>query len=86
MTLALQLQDHRLTLAEITYRLPDFPRLLQQFVWQGLDIAPKFPVLSGFLGFWETNLEGRIHSVRVATVGLIQPTRVRFVHHSFHIH
>jgi len=68
-----QLRGYRLTTAEILYHLPDHPKLLQSFVWQELDIAPKFPVLHGFLDFWEREIEGRLHSVRVAAVELITP-------------
>jgi uncharacterized protein Usg len=32
--LELQLRGYRLATAEITYRLPDHPSLLQTFVWQ----------------------------------------------------
>ncbi|HTQ32912.1 MAG TPA: Usg family protein [Stellaceae bacterium] len=56
---------YRLTTAEITYRLPDHPLLLQTYIWQKFDIAPEFPVLHGFLQFWRENLEGELHSVRV---------------------
>ena len=49
--LELMLKDYRLTTAEILYHLPDHPSLLQTYVWQGLDIAPKFPVLHKFLAF-----------------------------------
>ena len=40
-----QLKNYRLTTAEILYHLPDYPELLQTFVWQNLDLAPKFPAL-----------------------------------------
>lgn len=73
--LARQLNDYRMTLAEITYHLPDHPGLLQTFLWQDLDIAPTFPVLRKFLDFWGHNLDGKLHSVRVADVKLIQPGR-----------
>ena len=73
MSLAKQLQDYRLTTAEILYRLPDHPEILQTYVWQDLDIAPKYPVLRKFLDFWEAKLDGRLHSVRVASVEMIQP-------------
>jgi uncharacterized protein Usg len=73
MSLALQMQNYRLTTAEILYHLPDHPRLLQSYIWQELDIAPDFPVLRKFLGFWETNLEGRLHSVRVGAADIITP-------------
>ena len=75
---AKQMQDYRLTTAEILYHLPDHPRLLQSFIWQDYDIAPKFPVLKGFLDFWEANLDGRLHSVTLASAELITPGDARF--------
>lgn len=77
MSLALQLKDYRLTTAEILYRLPDHPDLLQSYVWQGLDIAPAYPVLHKFIDFWRRELDGPIHSVRVGSARLVQPARVR---------
>ena len=58
-------EQYRLTTAEITYRLPDHPLLLQTYIWQKFDIAPAFPVLHQFLKFWRENVEGELHSVRV---------------------
>lgn len=63
---ARQLHGYRLATAEILYHLPDHPGLLQTYVWQDYDIAPRFPVLSKFLDFWTRELEGPIHSVRLA--------------------
>ena len=59
------LRDYRLTTAEIIYRLPDHPDLLQSFIWQKLDVAPDYPELQRFLEFWSRNLDGKLHSVRV---------------------
>jgi len=73
MTLALQLQDYRLTTAEILYHLPDHPDLLQTYVWQDLDLAPAFPQLHRFLDFWRRELDGKLHSVRVASASLVSP-------------
>ena len=53
MSLARQLNGYRLTTAEIIYHRPDHPSLLQSYVWQDLDMAPRFPVLTRFLRFWE---------------------------------
>ncbi|MGA9868865.1 MAG: Usg family protein [Acetobacteraceae bacterium] len=86
MSLALQLKDYRLTTAEILYRLPDHPDLLQSYVWQGLDIAPAYPVLRKFLDFWRRELEGPIHSVRVGSARLIQPPRMRARGMVMHLH
>ena len=72
-----QLRGYRLTTAEITYRMPDHPAVLQTFVWQKLDIAPRYPMLQSFLEFWEREIEGRIHSVRVAQRGIISAAEYR---------
>jgi uncharacterized protein Usg len=71
--LGLQLNDYRLTTAQILYHMPDHPGLLQTFVWQDYDLAPKFPSLRRFLDFWTRNLDGKLHSVQVASAELITP-------------
>jgi uncharacterized protein Usg len=73
MSLALQMNDYRITTAEIIYRLPDHPAVLQSYIWQNLDLAPKFPELQKFLEFWTRNLDGKLHSVRVGAAKLITP-------------
>ncbi len=55
----------RLTTAEILYHMPDHPHLLQTYVWQGWDLAPQFPALHEFLTFWQRELDGPLHSVRL---------------------
>jgi uncharacterized protein Usg len=75
--LAHQLDNYRLTTAEIVYRLPDHPVLLQTFVWQALDMAPEFPILQKFLAFWEHNIEGKLYAVRVANCRVIRPAEFR---------
>src|SRR4029077_19659934 len=76
MSLARQLRDYRLTTAEILYHLPDHPGILQTYIWQELDIAPRFPVLHKFLDFWHRELDGKLHSVRVASNKLIKPPSI----------
>jgi len=73
----LTLRGYRVTTAEILYHMPDHPDLLQTFIWQELDLAPRFPVLNKFLHFWETNIEGRLHSVRVAARGLFSAAELK---------
>lgn len=86
MSLAKQLKDYRLTTAEILYCLPDHPALLQTYVWQDLDLAPEFPTLRQFLKFWTRELEGRLHSVRVASGGPIRPARLHHTSHMLTLH
>jgi uncharacterized protein Usg len=83
---ARQLEDYRLTTAEILYRMPDHPSVLQTFVWQDLDLAPKFPVLQKFLDFWEKNLDVRLFKVRVANSTLIRPAEFRLNAHLATLH
>jgi uncharacterized protein Usg len=78
-----QLQGFSLTTAEIVYRLPDHPSLLQTYVWQDYDLHPLFPKLKGFLGFWMQNIEGRLHKVLVAHNQLIRPSELRLIDHDF---
>ena len=77
------LRGYRLMTAEILYHMPDHPELLQAFLWQEFDLAPRFPVLNRFLHFWEKNIEGRLHTVRVAARGLIAPTELRHAGNEF---
>ena len=86
MSLVRQLQDYRLTTAEILYHLPDHPNLLQSYIWQDLDIAPRYPVLHKFLDFWKREIEGSLHSVRVASARLIQPARIGHADVSLMLH
>jgi uncharacterized protein Usg len=84
--LQLQLRGYRLTTAEILYHLPDHPHVLQTFLWQHLDIAPDFPVLHRFLDFWVRNIEGKLHSVKVARTAIISPSELQYGQTSFNLH
>ncbi|MGE3333415.1 MAG: usg protein [Rhodospirillaceae bacterium] len=75
--LALQLQNYRLTTAQILYFMPDHPSVLQEFIWQQMDLAPKFPELHAFLDFWNAKLDAKLHSVRVAHCELVKPAELQ---------
>ena len=80
------IEDYRLTTAEILYRLPDHPDILQTYIWQSMDIAPAYPELRKFLDFWDRELDGKLHSVRVAAKPLAGMGRVRHANvvHTLH--
>lgn len=73
--LAQQLKGYRLATAEILYRMPDHPSLLQIFVWQYYDIAPDYPELRKFLAFWAEKIEGELLSVRIGSIEIVTPSR-----------
>ena len=81
-----QVKGYGLTTAEILYRLPDHPSLLQTFVWQQYDLFPNFPELQGFLKFWQTSIDGMLHSVKVAHCGLIRPAELRAINGVYQLH
>lgn len=72
-----QMEGYGLTTAEILYRMPDHPALLQTYVWQEYDLYPKFPNLHRFLDFWSHQLEGVLHTITVAHRELIRPAEFR---------
>jgi uncharacterized protein Usg len=81
-----QLEGYGLTTANILYRRPDHPWLLQTYVWQDYDLCPSFPVLNKFLNFWLEKIEGPLHSVTVAHAKLIKPAEIRAIDGEFRLH
>ena len=65
------LDGYQLTTAHILYRLPDHPRVLQSYVWQDYDLAPKFPTLFRFLNFWTKEIEDALLENRIDMVAYL---------------
>jgi uncharacterized protein Usg len=75
----LMLKGYGLTTAEFLYHMPDRPHILQTFLWQHYDIAPRFPALYRFIEFWREKLDGPLHSVTYTHRRLIAPNEWRSV-------
>ncbi|MFN3892825.1 MAG: usg protein [Beijerinckiaceae bacterium] len=73
------LAGYGLTTANILYRMPDHPAILQNYIWQDYDLHPHFPELRRFLDFWTRKLEGPLHSIVVAHAKLIKPAEMKMV-------
>ena len=82
----LNTRGYGLTTANILYRRPDHPWLLQSYVWQSYDECPEFPALHRFLAFWQDSLDGTLHSVTVAHSKLVTPAQMRTVNGVFQLH
>jgi uncharacterized protein Usg len=82
----LQIAGYGLATIEIHYWMPDHPSLLQQFVLQQYDLAPRFPELKRFLDFWRRDIEAVLHSVRIAHQHLVGPAEWRAVDGVISIH
>jgi uncharacterized protein Usg len=81
-----QVNGYGLTTAEILYRRPDHPWLLQTYVWQDYDLCPDFPELNQFLRFWQKSIEGVLHTVTVAHSRLIRPSEIKAIDGVFRLH
>jgi uncharacterized protein Usg len=84
--LYLQLRGLRLATAEILYHLPDYPDLLQSYIWQEYDHVPDFPELHRFLQFWQSNLDGKLHSVKLASVSFVTVQELSYLQNAFRVH
>jgi uncharacterized protein Usg len=82
----LMLKGYGLTTAHILYHMPDHPHVLQSYIWQDYDLAPRFPALIRFIDFWKARLEGPLHSVRYTHKKLISPTEWQNVGGEFVLH
>jgi uncharacterized protein Usg len=81
-----QLEGYGLTTAEILYRMPDHPALLQSYIWQDYDLFPDFPVLKHFLDFWAQSLDGPLFKVTVGHCKLIKPAELKALDGEFYLH
>ena len=47
----------------IFYWMPDYENILQQFVWQTIDVKPKYPRIYRFLDYWHNNIDAVMNEV-----------------------
>ena len=47
----------------IFYWMPDYENILQQFVWQTMDVKPKYPRINRFLDYWHNNIDAVMNEV-----------------------
>jgi len=82
----MRLAGYRLSTAEILYWMPDYPSVLQSFVWQQYDMPPEFPELHRFLNFWKDNIDAALHTVHVACAESFKAPVVRNAKALYQIH
>jgi uncharacterized protein Usg len=60
--------------------------IICRIIRQDYDLAPEFPVLIKFLGFWRQRLDGPLHSVVVGHSKLIKPAEIKTLDGEFWLH
>jgi len=54
---------------DIFYYIPDYPMLVNEFVWQTEDIVPDIPRVQRFLKFWKENNLAVINQILISHSG-----------------
>jgi len=49
----------------VFYYMPDYRDLIQEFMWQTMDIKPKYPRVNKFLNYWKENIEAVIADIEM---------------------
>lgn len=50
----------------VYYYMPDYRDLIQEFMWQTMDVKPKYPRVNKFLNYWKENIEAVIADIEMA--------------------
>ena len=66
MTHILIIKRRVLVTLNVYYWLPDYENILQQFVWQTLDIKPKYPRIEKFLDYWHNNIDAIVNEIEIS--------------------
>jgi uncharacterized protein Usg len=55
--------DYSLVSIKVLYYLPDYQNLVNEFVWQTLDLRPRYPRIKRFLDHWRREIEAVIKEI-----------------------
>ena len=47
----------------IFYWMPDYENILQQLIWQTMDVKPKYPRVHKFLDHWHNNIDAKLSEI-----------------------
>ena len=72
-------RGHSLVTVSIIYYVPDYSSIVNEFLWQTLDIKPKYPRVEQFLDFWQREIEAVIKEIRVFDATSLDPSKFRSI-------
>ena len=49
----------------VYYWMPDYENLIQQFMWQTMDVKPKYPRVQKFLNYWHNNIDAIVSEIQI---------------------
>ena len=59
------ISNKTLVTLNVYYWMPDYDNILQQFVWQTMDVNPKYPRINKFLDYWHNNIEAIVSEIQI---------------------
>ena len=49
----------------VFYWMPNYENILQQFIWQTMDVKPKYPRVYKFLDYWHNNIDAVVNEIEI---------------------
>ena len=59
----LLIKRRTLVTLNIFYWMPDYENILQQLIWQTMDVKPKYPRVNKFLDHWHDNVDAKLSEI-----------------------
>ena len=59
------IREKILVTLNVYYWMPDYENILQQFVWQTMDIKPKYTRVHKFLDYWHNNIDAIVSEIQI---------------------
>jgi uncharacterized protein Usg len=53
--------------------MPDYRNIIQELMWQTMDVKPKYPRVNKYLNYWKNNIEAVIADIEIAETKQPQP-------------
>lgn len=70
------MREPTIVTVQVFYFIPNYRSLLNSFLWQTLDVSPRYPRIGRFLDFWRREIDAVIQDVVICDSnvrGLIKP-------------
>ena len=49
----------------VYYWMPDYENIIQEFIWQTLDVKPTYPRIHKFLNYWHNNIDAVVNEIQI---------------------
>ena len=80
-----RIRNYSLMTLNIFYYMPDHQHIIQEFLWQTMDLKPKYPRIKEFLKFWQEEIDAKIKEIQIGETGGLQPSKYKSIDQVFKI-